>query len=140
MDDQFEARQKFGNQMGEHSLKPLVPCLPSAISSDMYFGRGNYDPNAASEAQSRLRDFQGATAISSNAYFGREEEEEEEGMGGSSAYGGAGGANGDSMLGQLGDSEAMQNLERGIRDMAAASWPTQTSSNSATRSGRELSR
>ncbi|KAF8997201.1 hypothetical protein BDQ17DRAFT_1363589 [Cyathus striatus] len=42
----------------------------------MYFGRGTYDATAQAEAQTRLRDFQGATAISSNAYFGREEEEE----------------------------------------------------------------
>ena len=42
----------------------------------MYFGRNDYDSNTISEAQSRLRDFQGATAISSNAYFGREEDEE----------------------------------------------------------------
>ncbi|KAF8997215.1 hypothetical protein BDQ17DRAFT_1511871 [Cyathus striatus] len=56
------AREKFGTQ--------------KAISSDMYFGRGSYDPTAQAEAQTRLRDFQGATAISSNAYFWREEEEE----------------------------------------------------------------
>jgi ADP-ribosylation factor GTPase-activating protein 2/3 len=56
------AREKFGNQ--------------KSISSDMYFGRNEYDPNAVTEAQSRLRSFQGATSISSNQYFGREEEEE----------------------------------------------------------------
>lgn len=56
------ARQKFGNQ--------------KAISSDMYFGRKDYDPEAVNEAQSRLQSFQGATAISSNQYFGRDEEEE----------------------------------------------------------------
>ena len=43
----------------------------------MYFGRGSYDPDAAKEAQTRLRDFTGATAISSNQYFGREEDEEQ---------------------------------------------------------------
>lgn len=43
----------------------------------MYFGRNSYDPNAVSEAQSRLSNFQGATSISSNQYFGREEEEEQ---------------------------------------------------------------
>ena len=46
-----------------------------SISSDQYFGRGNYDPAAASEARTRLQQFEGATAISSNQYFGREEEE-----------------------------------------------------------------
>lgn len=55
------ARQKFSNQR--------------SISSDQYFGRGDYDPQAASEAQSRLKEFDGATSISSNQYFGREEED-----------------------------------------------------------------
>ena len=41
----------------------------------MYFGRGAYDPVAQSEAQTRLQGFQGATSISSNQYFGREEDE-----------------------------------------------------------------
>lgn len=56
------ARDRFGNQ--------------KAISSDMYFERNSYDPSAVSEAQTRLQSFQGATSISSNQYFGREEEEE----------------------------------------------------------------
>ncbi|KAI0687006.1 hypothetical protein C8Q76DRAFT_803708 [Earliella scabrosa] len=56
------AREKFGNQ--------------KAISSDMYFGRNSYDPNAIAEAQTRLQSFQGAQSISSNQYFGRDEEEE----------------------------------------------------------------
>ena len=73
----------------------------------MYFGRGTYDPAASSEAQSRLQQFSGATAISSNAYFGRPEEDEEE----NDALGGEG------LLG-LGDNETIQGLERGIRDMA----------------------
>ncbi|EKM49906.1 uncharacterized protein PHACADRAFT_265665 [Phanerochaete carnosa HHB-10118-sp] len=55
------ARNKFGNQ--------------KAISSDMYFGRGSYDPVAQGEAQTRLQNFQGASSISSNQYFGREEDE-----------------------------------------------------------------
>ena len=42
----------------------------------MYFGRNSYDPNAIAEAQTRLQSFQGAQSISSNQYFGREEEEE----------------------------------------------------------------
>jgi ADP-ribosylation factor GTPase-activating protein 2/3 len=81
-----------------------------AISSDQYFGRGSYDPVASNEAQTRLQSFQGATAISSNAYFGRPEEDEDE-------YGGGGvhSPGGDSMLG---DSETLQNLERGMRDLA----------------------
>ncbi|TFK22924.1 ArfGap-domain-containing protein [Coprinopsis marcescibilis] len=56
------AREKFGNQ--------------KAISSDMYFGRNDYDSTAVNEAQNRLQNFQGATSISSNQYFGRDEEEE----------------------------------------------------------------
>ncbi|KAF9042727.1 hypothetical protein BDZ89DRAFT_1128352 [Hymenopellis radicata] len=57
-DSPTTARDKFGNQ--------------KAIS---YFGRNAYDPNTVAEAQTRLQSFQGATSISSNAYFGREEEE-----------------------------------------------------------------
>ncbi|SPN98582.1 related to zinc finger protein GLO3 [Cephalotrichum gorgonifer] len=57
------ARQKFGSQKG--------------ISSDEYFGKGMYDANIQSEAKTRLQGFEGATAISSNAYFGRPEEEEQ---------------------------------------------------------------
>lgn len=55
------AREKFGNQ--------------KAISSDMFFGRGNYDADQAREAQTRLQAFQGATSISSNQYFGRDEDD-----------------------------------------------------------------
>ncbi|KAK1752108.1 hypothetical protein QBC47DRAFT_389700 [Echria macrotheca] len=59
--DRF-ARNKFGNQ--------------KAISSDEVFGKGNFDPSAQAEAKSRLQGFEGASAISSNAYFGRPEEDE----------------------------------------------------------------
>jgi ADP-ribosylation factor GTPase-activating protein 2/3 len=55
------ARERFGNQ--------------KAISSDEYHGTGAYDAAAASQARERLQQFSGATAISSNAYFGRDEEE-----------------------------------------------------------------
>jgi ADP-ribosylation factor GTPase-activating protein 2/3 len=55
------ARDRFGSQ--------------KAISSDMYFERGTYDPASVSEGRTRLAQFQGATSISSNQYFGREEEE-----------------------------------------------------------------
>jgi ADP-ribosylation factor GTPase-activating protein 2/3 len=61
-DDEKYARQKFGGQKG--------------ISSDEFFGKGAFDPNAQSEAKQRLQGFEGATSISSNAYFGRPEEEE----------------------------------------------------------------
>ncbi|CAK4031969.1 arf gtpase-activating [Lecanosticta acicola] len=61
-DSERFARQKFGTQKG--------------ISSDEFFGRGTFDSNAQSEAKSRLQGFEGATSISSNAYFGRPEDEE----------------------------------------------------------------
>lgn len=41
----------------------------------MYFGRNEYDSEAVGEAQTRLQSFQGASSISSNQYFGRDEEE-----------------------------------------------------------------
>lgn len=61
-DEERYARNKFGSQKG--------------ISSDEFFGKGAFDPNAQSEAKARLQGFEGATAISSNAYFGRPEEED----------------------------------------------------------------
>lgn len=61
-DSEKTARDKFGTQKG--------------ISSDEFFGRNQFDPNAQSEAKQRLQGFEGATSISSNAYFGRPEEEE----------------------------------------------------------------
>jgi ADP-ribosylation factor GTPase-activating protein 2/3 len=60
-EDNDFARKKFGAQKG--------------ISSDEFFGKGAFDPNAQAEAKTRLQGFEGATAISSNAYFGRPEEE-----------------------------------------------------------------
>ena len=60
-DDEKYAREKFGMQKG--------------ISSDEFFGRNNYDPNAQSEAKQRLQGFEGASSISSNAYFGRPEDD-----------------------------------------------------------------
>ncbi|KAI0176067.1 ArfGap-domain-containing protein [Hypoxylon sp. FL1284] len=61
-DEERYARSKFGNQKG--------------ISSDEFFGKGSFDPNAQAEAKTRLQGFEGATSISSNAYFGRPEEED----------------------------------------------------------------
>ncbi|GAK62135.1 arfGap-domain-containing protein [Moesziomyces antarcticus] len=65
-DEPSYARNKFSSQ--------------KSISSDQYFQRGSYDPQATSEAQQRLQGFQGQTSISSNQYFGRDEEEEAEQM------------------------------------------------------------
>ena len=89
-DSPTTARDKFGNQKG--------------ISSDMYFGRNSYDPDAVREAQTRLQSFQGATAISSSQYFGREEEEER--------LGGGGGHDGS----LLGDGSSLAGLEHAARD------------------------
>ncbi|KAF1948628.1 hypothetical protein CC80DRAFT_498117 [Byssothecium circinans] len=60
-DDEKFAREKFGTQKG--------------ISSDEFFGRNAYDPAASSAAKERLQGFEGASAISSNAYFGRPEDD-----------------------------------------------------------------
>lgn len=60
-DDEKYARQNFGAQKG--------------ISSDEFFGKGAFDPSAQSEAKNRLQGFEGATSISSNAYFGRPEDD-----------------------------------------------------------------
>lgn len=68
-DEEQYARQKFGTQKG--------------ISSDEFFSKGSYDPSAQAEAKTRLQGFEGASSISSNAYFGRPEEDAaaEEGYG-----------------------------------------------------------
>ncbi|KAK5119546.1 hypothetical protein LTR85_007374 [Meristemomyces frigidus] len=64
-DSEKFAREKFGTQKG--------------ISSDEFFGRAAFDPNAQAEAKGRLQGFEGAQSISSNAYFGRPEDEIPEG-------------------------------------------------------------
>ncbi|KAF9886683.1 ADP-ribosylation factor GTPase activating protein, ER-Golgi transport [Aspergillus nanangensis] len=56
-----QTRTRFGAQKG--------------ISSDEFFKRERFDPNAQAEAKERLRQFDGATSISSNTYFGRPEDE-----------------------------------------------------------------
>ncbi|GAA5940489.1 ADP-ribosylation factor GTPase-activating protein [Sporobolomyces koalae] len=81
------ARRTFGSQKG--------------ISSDMYHQTGSYDASASREAQQRLQSFQGASAISSNAYFGRSEDEH-----------GDGGDLEDSIL----DANSLGNLEQSARD------------------------
>lgn len=69
-DDEKYARSKFGTQ--------------KAISSDEFFSKGAYDPSSQAEAKGRLQGFEGASAISSNAYFGRPETDE---AGGAEDYG-----------------------------------------------------
>lgn len=83
----------------------LIKPFNTGISSDQYFGRGSYDPAASAEAKQRSSQFAGATAISSNAYFGREDEEEME-------------AEESGLLGELGGGEGVAAIERGIRDLA----------------------
>ena len=56
--------------------------MQKGISSDEFFGRNAFDPNEQAEAKSRLQGFEGATSISSNAYFGRPEDEISEENGG----------------------------------------------------------
>ena len=71
----------------------------------MYFGRNSYDPDTVREAQTRLQSFQGATAISSNQYFGREEEEDVVRLGGGGQEGSL-----------LGDGSSLAGLEHAARD------------------------
>lgn len=78
----------------------------TGISSEQFFGRGSYDPAASAEAKQRATQFTGATAISSNAYFGREEEEEDMD------------ADESGLLGELGGGEGVAAIERGLRDLA----------------------
>lgn len=69
----------------------------------MFFERNDYDPHATSEARTRLNQFSNATAISSNQYFGREEQQAE-------------------MLDQAQESilgvDGLQGLEQSARDLA----------------------
>jgi ADP-ribosylation factor GTPase-activating protein 2/3 len=41
----------------------------------MFFEQGSYDPATVAEGRTWLAQFQGARSISSNQYFGRDEEE-----------------------------------------------------------------
>ncbi|TIB00113.1 hypothetical protein E3P96_02739 [Wallemia ichthyophaga] len=84
------ARDKFGGQ--------------KAISSDMYFERGNYDADESAAAQGRLREFNGQTAISSDAYFGRERNSFDE--------------DDQANEGMLGSGDTYQQLEDTARDWA----------------------
>jgi ADP-ribosylation factor GTPase-activating protein 2/3 len=64
----------------------------------MYFQRNAYDPSSRAEAQSRLQGFQGATSISSNQYFGIEEDEV------------------DAIEDNLMSGDGLQSLQKGARD------------------------
>ena len=54
--------------------------MQKGISSDEFFGRAAFDPSAQAEAKTRLQGFEGATSISSNAYFGRPEDDLPDGV------------------------------------------------------------
>lgn len=75
-----------------------------AISSDMYFERGNYDADERDAAQSRLKEFNGQSAISSDAYFGRERNSLDEDE--------------DADEGLMGNGDTIQQLEHTARDWA----------------------
>jgi ADP-ribosylation factor GTPase-activating protein 2/3 len=116
------ARERFGNQKGKHFIFAVSPQSKDpkqnrmekkinrifankttvAISSDMFFERNDYDAQASTEAKTRLTQFSGATAISSNQYFGREDQNE--------------------MLDQAQESilgvDGLQGLEQGARELA----------------------
>ncbi len=49
--------------------------VKKAISSEMFFERGVYDLATVAEGRAQLAQFQGATSISSNQYFGRDEKD-----------------------------------------------------------------
>ena len=54
----------LGSSFGNRVLL-IINLFPLGISSDMYHQTGSYDANASREAQQRLQNFQGASAISS---------------------------------------------------------------------------
>ncbi|CAO1623527.1 unnamed protein product [Sympodiomycopsis kandeliae] len=70
------ARSKFSSQ--------------KSISSDQYFERGGYDTTMSAETKERLAGLSGATSISSNQYFGRDDPEDEDGGNGYPVGGGPG--------------------------------------------------
>ena len=84
------AKDRFSNQKG--------------ISSDQYFERDIYDPQAKAAAQNRAQQFQGATSISSSQFFGRDEDEN----------GSRGNNVDDSLLGV----ESLSDLERTAKEAA----------------------
>lgn len=93
---QVAARSAADAQMPDYARSKFAS--QKSISSDQYFERGGYDSNLSAEAKERLAGLQGATSISSNQYFGRDEPgEDEEGTGGGYGGGssGAGGGTGD---------------------------------------------
>jgi ADP-ribosylation factor GTPase-activating protein 2/3 len=65
--------------------------LITAIFSDVYFERNDYDPTTGSTAQTRLQEFTSPTSISSNQYLGKPEREDED-AGQGTSYGGAQGS------------------------------------------------
>ena len=63
---QYQYTGKVANKFG----------VQKGISSDEFFARGSYDEEANKEAKEKLKaNFNNATSISSDAYFGKDEEE-----------------------------------------------------------------
>lgn len=62
-----------------------------AISSDQYFGRGNYNEDEAREAREKLKSFDNATSISSSSYFGQDQADDSESSFGNGCTGGING-------------------------------------------------
>jgi ADP-ribosylation factor GTPase-activating protein 2/3 len=113
-----------GKSSGTKRVRPSIPLsrpaasfgahrhTGTAISSDMYFERGSYDPIAGAEAQTRLQSFQGATSISSSQYFGRDADEEATAFPSVSGGGAGAGAGGGGYISE----ETLQNLGASARD------------------------
>lgn len=62
-----DVAKRFGSQKG--------------ISSDQFYGTGNYDESKAQEAKMKLQSFAGAQAISSSDYYGEDAQSEWKGAG-----------------------------------------------------------
>ncbi|KAJ3332333.1 ADP-ribosylation factor GTPase activating protein, ER-Golgi transport [Blyttiomyces sp. JEL0837] len=85
-----DATKRFGNS--------------KAISSDQYFGRGNYDETENAEARQRLQQFEGRQGFGSDDYYGRTSED------GSSVGGGR--------RGSLSPRVSVDGLVEGAKDFA----------------------
>lgn len=71
---QVAARSAADAEMPDYARSKFA--AQKSISSDQYFERGGYDTTMSSETKERLAGLSGATSISSNQYFGREEPED----------------------------------------------------------------
>ncbi|KAJ3119514.1 ADP-ribosylation factor GTPase activating protein, ER-Golgi transport [Physocladia obscura] len=101
-EEQSDAAKRFGNA--------------KAISSDQYFGRGNYDEAASAEARERLQQFQGKSGFGSQDYYGNSENTGT----GSSSYSRNMGSSGPagSVSPSLNMGDLMENVGNGLRVFA----------------------